>query len=433
MRDMEKEFLNKLYMKSRADRIKGLALSNVISTEDAILLEDDLHLPSEVANHMIENQIATYELPLGVAVNFLIDQKEYVVPMAVEEPSVIAAASSAAKMINLAGGFQTTIQNRTMIGQVVLKDIPDMTFARDMVIKHQKDILQKANEAHPSIVKRGGGAKEIIIRPIAADKTFQTPSFLVIHLHIETMEAMGANIIDTMVEAIKPYLEELTNGTALMAILSNYATECLATANCRIPVWSLGKGEYTGEEVRNRIIEACQLAIADPYRAVTHNKGIMNGIDSVVLATGNDWRAIEAGVHAFAARSGQYRSLSSWSKAENGDLLGSLTVPLPIGAVGGSINFHPAAQFSKRILGYQSAKELESIIVSVGLAQNLSALKALVTEGIQKGHMGLQAKSLAISAGAIGKEVKYVADNLKQRKNMNLAAAKEILMQLKEK
>ncbi|WML24097.1 hydroxymethylglutaryl-CoA reductase, degradative [Neobacillus sp. OS1-33] len=430
---MEKEFLNKLYMKSRADRIKGLALSNVISTEDAILLKDDLHLPAEVADHMIENQIATYELPLGVAVNFLIDQKEYVVPMAVEEPSVIAAASSAAKMINLAGGFQTTIQNRTMIGQVVLKDIPDMIFARDMVIKHQKDILQKANEAHPSIVKRGGGAKEIIIRPIAADKTFQTPSFLVIHLHIETLEAMGANIVDTMVEAIKPYLEKLTNGTALMAILSNYATECLATANCRIPVWSLGKGEYTGEEVRNRIIEACQLAIADPYRAVTHNKGIMNGIDSVVLATGNDWRAIEAGVHAFAARSGQYRSLSSWSKAENGDLLGSLTVPLPIGAVGGSINFHPAAQLSKRILGYQSAKELESIIVSVGLAQNLSALKALVTEGIQKGHMGLQAKSLAISAGAIGKEVKYVADHLKQRKNMNLAAAKEILRQLKEK
>ena len=433
MRDMEKEFLNKLYMKSRADRIKGLLLSNVISMEDAILLKDDLHLPAEVADHMIENQIATYELPLGVAVNFLIDQKEYVVPMAVEEPSVIAAASSAAKMINLAGGFQTTIQNRTMIGQVVLKDIPDMIFARDMVIKHQKDILQKANEAHPSIVKRGGGAKEIIIRPIAADKTFHTPSFFVIHLHIETLEAMGANIIDTMVEAIKPYLEELTNGTALMAILSNYATECLATANCRIPVWSLGKGEYTGEEVRNRIIEACQLAIADPYRAVTHNKGIMNGIDSVVLATGNDWRAIEAGVHAFAARSGQYRSLSSWSKAENGDLLGSLTVPLPIGAVGGSINFHPAAQLSKRILGYQSAKELESIIVSVGLAQNLSALKALVTEGIQKGHMGLQAKSLAISAGAKGKEIKYVADNLRQRKNMNLAAAKEILMQLKEK
>jgi hydroxymethylglutaryl-CoA reductase len=306
-----------------------------------------------------------------------------------------------------------------------------MTYACEIVMEPQQDILQKANEAHPSIVKRGGGAKEILIRPIAADNTYHTPSFFVLHLHIETMEAMGANMIDTMVESVKPYLEELTKGTALMGILSNYATECLATANCWIPVSLLKKGDYTGEEVRDRIIEACQLAMVDPYRAVTHNKGIMNGMDPVVLATGNDWRAIEAGVHAFAARSGQYRSLSNWSKAENGDLFGSLTVPLPIGTVGGSIHFHPAAQLSKRILGYQSAKELESIIVSVGLAQNFSALKALVTEGIQKGHMGLQAKSLAISAGATGKDITYVAEQLKQRKNMDLAAAKEILAKLK--
>ncbi|MDM5190769.1 hydroxymethylglutaryl-CoA reductase, degradative [Bacillus sp. DX4.1] len=428
---MEKKYLNKFYKKNRVERIEGLALAKVISKEDAMLLKDGLQLPAEVADHMIENQITTYELPLGVALHFLIDQKEYVVPMAVEEPSVIAAASSAAKIINQAGGFQTIIQKRTMIGQVALKDIPDMTYAKKILIEHKADIIRKANEAHPSIVKRDGGAKEVIIRPIAADEKANTPSFLVVHLHIETMEAMGANIIDTMVEAIKPYLEELTNGTALMGILSNYATECLATASCHIPVSLLKKGDYSGEEVRDRIIEACQLAIVDPYRAVTHNKGIMNGIDPVVLASGNDWRAIEAGAHAYAARSGQYRSLSTWSKAENGDLMGSLTIPLPIGAVGGSINIHPAAQFSKQLLGYQSAKELESIIVSVGLGQNFSAIKALVTEGIQKGHMGLQAKSLAIHAGAKGKEIDYVSEKLKQQKNMNLATAKEILKKLK--
>lgn len=424
--------MKKFYEKNRVERIEELVLNKCISKEDAVLLKDRLQLPAEVADHMIENQITTYELPLGVALNFFIDQKEYVVPMAIEEPSVIAAASSAAKIINQAGGFQTTIQNRRMIGQVALKDIPDLTYAQETVMKHQLAILQKANEAHPSIVKRGGGAKEIVIRPIAADQALETPSFLVIHLHIETLEAMGANIIDTMVEAIKPYLEELTNGTALMGILSNYATECLATASCQIPISLMKKGNYSGEEVRDRIVEAGQLAIVDPYRAVTHNKGIMNGIDSVVLATGNDWRAIEAGAHAYASRSGQYRSLSTWSKAKNGDLIGSLTVPLPIGTVGGSINIHPAAKFSKLLLGCQNAKELESIIVSVGLGQNFSALKALVTEGIQKGHMGLQAKALAISVGAKGKEISYVADQLKQRKNMDLANAKEILKQIQK-
>jgi hydroxymethylglutaryl-CoA reductase len=429
---MPKDALKKFYEKSQFERIEKLVSSKYVSEEDAGLLKDGLQLPAEIADHMIENQIATYQLPLGVALNFLIDQKEYVVPMAIEEPSVIAAASSAAKMINQAGGFQTTIQNRTMIGQVALKDIPDLPYAQEIVMKHQLDILQKANEAHPSIVKRGGGAKEIVVRQIAADPALETPAFLVIHLHIETLEAMGANIIDTMVEAIKPYLEKLTNGTALMGILSNYATECLATASCQIPVSLLKKGSYSGEEVRDRIVEACQLAIADPYRAVTHNKGIMNGIDSVVLATGNDWRAIEAGAHAYASRSGQYRSLSTWSKAKNGDLIGSLTVPLPIGTVGGSINIHPGAQFSKRILGCQNAKELESIIVSVGLGQNFSALKALVTEGIQKGHMGLQAKALAISAGAKGKDINLVADRLKQRKNMDFANAKEILKQIQK-
>lgn len=430
---MEKNYLHKFYKKTRLERIDALIKAEVISEEDANLLKNGLSIPSEVANNMIENQIGIYELPLGAALNFLIDGKEYVVPMTIEEPSVVAAASSAAKIINKAGGFRTKIQNRTMIGQIALKDVPNLEAAEKNVLEHKVNILQIANEAKPSIVQRGGGAKDLIVRILPAEEQFHTPAFLVVHLQIETLEAMGANIINTMNEAVKPYLESLTGGIALMGILSNYTTECLATAVCRIPVSLLGKGEFSGEEVRDRIIEATQFAIVDPYRAATHNKGIMNGIDAVVIASGNDWRAIEAGAHAYAARSGQYRSLSTWHKAENGDLIGSLTIPLPVGAVGGQISIHPAAQFNKRLLGYENAKELESIIVSVGLGQNFSAIKALVTEGIQKGHMSLHVKSIAISAGAKDTEIEVVSEKLKQSKTMDIATAKQILKEIREK
>lgn len=428
---MKQEYLRKLYLKKRAERITALEKASVITAEDGQLLRDGVRLPEDIADHMIENQIATYELPLGVALNFLIDGKEYVVPMAIEEPSVIAAASNAAKIINQAGGFTTSITERVMIGQVALKEVPDMEQAERLVREQKERILQIANDAHPSIVKRGGGARDLVVRNIPADAEAGTPPFFVVHLHIETLEAMGANIVDTMVEAVKPILEELTGGKALMGILSNLATECLATATCRIPVSLLAHGEFSGEEVRDRIIEATQFAYVDPYRAATHNKGIMNGIDAVVIATGNDWRAIEAGCHAYAARSGQYRTLSSWTKAENGDLIGRLTIPLPIGAVGGAIGIHPGAQLTKRILGYQDAKELEAIIVSVGLAQNFAAIRALVTEGIQKGHMALHARSLAISVGASGDEIEQVASELKKHKKMNSALAKEILEKLR--
>lgn len=429
---MEKTYLHKFYQKNRLERIDALVKAGVMTEDDAILLREGLSIPEDVASNMIENQIAKYELPLGTALNFLINGKEYVVPMVIEEPSVVAAASSAAKIIHQAGGFRTFIQDRTMIGQIALKNIPDLGAAQDVIIQNKTEILQIANQSKPSIFKRGGGAKDLSIRVLPHDENLQTPTFLVVHLHIETLEAMGANIIDTMVEAVKPYLEELTKGEALMGILSNYTTECLATAECQIPASLLAKGDFSGEEVRDRIIEAAQFAYVDPYRAVTHNKGIMNGIDAVVIASGNDWRAIEAGAHAYAARSGQYRSLSTWSKAENGDLVGKLTIPLPVGTVGGQISIHPGAQFSKRLLGYENAKELESIIVSVGLGQNFSAIKALVTEGIQKGHMGLHAKSLAISAGAKGTEIDLVSEALKQRKTMDLATAKELLAALRE-
>lgn len=426
---MDKTYLDKFYKKSPTERKKALVAAAVLATDD-LLLTNNLHLADELADNMIENHLANYELPLGVALNFLVDEKDYLVPMAIEEPSVIAAASAGAKIIAQAGGFNTTISDRIMIGQVALKEVPDLTFAKNNLAKYKNDILKKANEAHPSIVKRGGGATDLFVRVIEADYEATTPEFLVVHLHVSTLEAMGANIINTMMEGITAYLEELTGGTALMSILSNYATECLATAVCQIPVDLLKRPNYSGEEVRDRLIEAGQLAYVDPYRAVTHNKGIMNGIDAVVLASGNDWRAISAGAHAYASRNGQYRALSTWKKADNGDLIGQLTLPLPVGSVGGSISIHPAAQFSKRLLGYKSAKELEAVIVSVGLAQNFSALKALVTEGIQKGHMGLQARSLAISAGATGIAIEQVAEQLKHAKNMNLATAKELLLHI---
>lgn len=426
---MDKTHLTKFYKKTPTERIEALVAAGALTSTD-LTGTDSLHLTDELADHMIENYLATYDLPLGSALNFLVDEKDYIVPMAIEEPSVIAAASAGAKVIALAGGFKTTISDRIMIGQVALKDVPDLPLAKSHLLQHKKAILKKANTSHPSIVARGGGATDLLIRIIEADDEAATPEFLVVHLHVSTLEAMGANIINTMLEGITAYLEELTGGQALMSILSNYATECLATAVCQIPVDLLKRNDYTGEEVRDRLIEASQFAYVDPYRAVTNNKGIMNGIDAIVLASGNDWRAISAGAHAYASRSGNYRSLSTWKKADNGDLIGQLTLPLPVGSVGGSISIHPAAQFSKRLLGYQTAKELEAVIVSVGLAQNFSALKALVTDGIQKGHMGLQARSLAISAGASGTAIEKVAEQLKLAKNMNLATAKALLQDI---
>lgn len=428
---MDTSYFSKFYKKTRLEKIQALLDANILTEEDKQFLTQAPLLSDELANSMVENQLTQYALPLGVALNLMVDGKEYAVPMVTEEPSVIAAASSAAKTIAQAGGFDTTSTKRRMIGQVALTAVPDTTHAQKQLKLHKKDVLNKANQAHPSIVKRGGGADEVMVRFIEA--TEKSPEFLVVHVYIDVQEAMGANIVNTMMEAIAPYLETLTGGKVLMGILSNYATECLATAACRIPVDLLKRDGLSGEVVRDRLIEAAQFAYADPYRAVTHNKGIMNGIDAVVLASGNDWRAIEAGAHAYAARSGQYRALSNWEKADNGDLIGSLTLPMPIGFVGGSITIHPTAQFSQRLLSVKNAKELESVIVSVGLGQNFAALKALVTEGIQKGHMGLQAKSLAISAGATEHWIELVADELKKAPHMNLETAKTVLDKIKNK
>lgn len=425
--------LSKFYKKKRSERITSLEKSGFLKHDWKESLENSLHLSEEIADSMIENQIGTYQLPYGLALNFLIDGEEFAVPMATEEPSVIAAASSAAKLFREYGGFQTAVTERMMIGQAIITNVPDPEKAIALLEENEIDIIQKANQAHPSIVKRGGGAESIRIREIEADQEYQTPHFLIVHLQIETLEAMGANIINTMMEAILPFLEELTKGKALMGILSNYATECLATASCRIPCEALTKGSLSGEDVRDLIVLASKAAVIDPYRAVTHNKGIMNGVDAVVLASGNDWRATEAGAHAYASRSGQYRALSSWQTASNGDLIGELTLPLPVGTVGGSISFHPGAKMTHHLLGDPDAEKLESIIVAVGLAQNFSAIRALVTEGIQKGHMSLHARSLAISAGAQGDEIEKTSQLLKESKHMNLAQANDLLNEIRKK
>lgn len=424
---------SRFYKKEFHERIETLKNADVLSHSDADTLgRDALTLPREIAEHMIENHIGSYSLPLGVAFHFFIDQKNYTVPMATEEPSVIAAANYAAKVIARSGGFHTHIETRHMIGQVALKNISDTDTATREVLAHKQALLRVANDSHPSIVKRGGGAVELEVRVIPENNTEQTPAFFVLHFFIDTKEAMGANIVNTMMEAVSPLLEELTGGTALMGILTNFATECLATTTCSIPTHLLRSARFSGEEVRDRIVEANQFAIADPYRATTNNKGIFNGIDAVVIATGNDWRAIEAGGHAYAARNGRYQSLSKWSVGENGDLVGTLTLPLPVGTVGGSISVHPHALLAKRILQFESAKELEAIIVSVGLAQNFAALKALVTDGIQQGHMSLHAKSLALSVGATGEEIEHVAAQLASSPHMNQETALLLLTEFRE-
>ncbi|WP_080145897.1 hydroxymethylglutaryl-CoA reductase, degradative [Marinilactibacillus piezotolerans] len=425
---MDTDQLAKFYKKSFEEKIDALAAASLLSEGQVnVLKKDGLDLDRSIGDHMIENYIGNYSLPLGVAMNFVIDDQEMVVPMAIEEPSVIAASSFAAKIIGSAGGFTTVVTDRKMIGQVTLKDVTDLDQAAQALEAAKQEILDRANEAHPSIVKRGGGAKDLHVRVLEADPEESIPAFLAVHLHIDTQEAMGANIVNTMMEGIAPYMEELTGGTALLRILSNYATECVATATCTIPSHKLKTGSFSGEEVRDRIVEAAQIAWVDPYRAVTHNKGIMNGVDAVIVASGNDWRAIEAGVHAYAARSGQYRALSRWHTNESGDLVGTLTLPLPVGTVGGSIGIHPGAQLSRTLMQEPNAQTLESILVSVGLAQNFAAVRALVTEGIQKGHMGLHARSLAISAGATGEQVEKIAAALKNAPHMNLQTAKDLL------
>ena len=427
------------YKKSRQDRIDVLVDQEHITSDQAKFLKNGQGLPTEIANNMIENALSTYGLPYGLALNFLINDQEVHIPMVTEEPSVIAAASNGGKIIQQAGGFKSQVNQRLMTGQIAFTGLEDDAQALHFeayVTKFADDLLAVANAAYPSIVGRGGGARSIRSQYYPA--TDSSAAFFIVYLTIDTQEAMGANMMNTMLEALKAHIlgqvDFIANIDGLMAILSNYAVEATATATCEITARLLDKGPISGVEVASKIALASQLAQVDVYRATTHNKGIMNGVDAFVLATGNDWRAVEAGVHAYAARDGQYRGLAKWTYDSDREILsGELTLPLALGAVGGSIGIHPTVQVTKSILGQSDAKHLMEIAVSLGLAQNFAAVRALVTEGIQAGHMQLQAKSLAIQAGADGdQEINAIVTALENADHKNLAAAKEILEKLRQ-
>ncbi|MBU5267906.1 hydroxymethylglutaryl-CoA reductase, degradative [Virgibacillus proomii] len=408
----------------RRELLKNMDAFSEETLKDLVAKEP---LPLETADKMIENVVGTFPLPLGLGLNFLINGKEYLVPMAIEEPSVVASASHIGKIVREAGGFTTEATERIMIGQIQVVGCPDYQVARAALLNEQATLLEQANASYPSIVKRGGGAKDLEVRLLneQAGSTYQ--QMLVLHIYINTCDAMGANIINTMVESLAPTVEKITKGKVYLRILSNLADRCLARAKCVIPPYLLKTGAFSGEEVRDGVIHAYEFAAADPYRAVTHNKGIMNGIDPIVIATGNDWRAVEAGAHAYAARHGQYTSMTTWSVDNEGNLVGELELPMSVGTVGGSINVHPLAKAALQMLDVESAQELAQVIVAVGLAQNLGALKALATDGIQKGHMALHSRSVAIAAGATGELIDIVSQKLIELNEIRVGKAKELV------
>ncbi|BET04574.1 hydroxymethylglutaryl-CoA reductase, degradative [Streptococcus sp. SN-1] len=413
--------------KSYQERLELLKAQALLSPERQESLEQDEQMSVTVADQLSENVVGTFSLPYSLVPEVLVNGQEYTVPYVTEEPSVVAAASYASKIIKRAGGFTAQVHERKMIGQVALYQVADPEQALEKIASKKAELLELANQAYPSIVKRGGGARDLHVEQLKSET-----DFLVVYLHVDTQEAMGANMLNTMLEALKPILEELSQGQSLMGILSNYATDSLVTASCRIAFRYLSRQKDKGREIAEKIALASQFAQADPYRATTHNKGIFNGIDAMLIATGNDWRAIEAGAHAFASRDGRYQGLSRWTlDVEREELIGELILPMPVATKGGSIGLNPRVALSHELLGNPSAKELAQIIVSIGLAQNFAALKALVSTGIQQGHMKLQAKSLALLAGASESEVAPLVERLIADKTFNLETAQRYLENLR--
>ena len=374
-------------------------------------------LSVELANRLIENVVGIYGLPLGIAANFQINGRDYVIPMAIEEPSVVAAASHAAKLVRDAGGFTASADKPIMIGQVQVLDVRDLDAASEKILAARDEIVALAN-SKSTLVEYGGGAIGLQVRLF---RETRVGPMLVVHLHFNVLDAMGANSVNTSCEAVAPLIEQLTGGRVVLRILSNLADRRLARASGRV------KCEALGEEVVRNIVDAQVLAEVDPYRAATHNKGIMNGIDAVVIATANDWRGAEAGAHSYAARDGHYRALTRWDRDPGGDLIGSIELPIPSGIIGGTTTAHPLAQLSLKILGVETAQEFAGVLAAVGLAQNLGALRALAGEGIQQGHMALHARQIAIAAGASGEEIDRIANQLAQENNVRLSRAKELL------
>jgi hydroxymethylglutaryl-CoA reductase len=411
------------------ERLDAIAAWADLTEDEAATLLGAPGLTPDLADKLIENVVGVFGMPLGVAANFVVNGRDVLVPMAVEEPSVVAAASHIAKIARSAGGFRAETTEPEMIGQIQVLDLDDLDAAREAVLAHEDELLDIAACCDRTVVELGGGPRRIEVR--ALPETAAGP-MLVIHLIYDCRDAMGANMVNTACEQLAGPVERMTGGRVGLRILSNLADRRLARSEVTIPAEALSFHHYSGEEVARGVFEAWAFADADPYRAATHNKGIMNGIDPVVIATGNDWRAIEAGAHAYAARSGQYRSLSRWTFAD-GALHGSLELPLPVGIVGGTTRAHPAAQVALKVLGVESARELAGIMAAVGLAQNLGALRALATEGIQQGHMALHARQIALAAGASGAEVDAVVNGMLADNTIDLEYAKRLLRDARQR
>ncbi len=414
----------KFYELNLADRLTQLSRESGVPLDELKVLSGNGGLSADQADHMVENAVGVFGLPLGVARNFLVNGREVLVPMAVEEPSVIAGASFMAKLAHQGGGFTASASAPEMIGQLQVLDVANLDEARLKLEEHRAELLEMASAVDPVLVRYGGGARDLQVRLI--EQSAIGP-FLVVHLVLDVRDAMGANAINTALERIAPRVAEISGGRVHLRILSNLADRRLARAACTIPLEALAFEGYSAEKVRDGILEACAFAEADPYRAATHNKGIMNGVDAVVLATGNDWRAVEAGAHAYSARSGRYTSLSTWSKDAQGNLCGLLEMPMAVGVVGGATRVHPAAQAALKLMKVTTGAELAVIIVSVGLAQNLAALRALATEGIQRGHMSLHARQIVAAAGARGDQIEKLAQQLVLEKTIRAERAEEIL------
>ncbi len=411
----------KLTIDERLELIKNFA---GLSSEEISILKEANALPLETASRMVENVVGTIQIPLGIAANFLINGKEYFIPMAIEEPSVVAAASNAAKLTRERGGIFTSNSGPNMIAQIQVANIVDPFAAQLRILEHKQEILDFANQQDPVLVKLGGGAKNLEVRIIDS----RVGAMVVSHLIVDTRDAMGANAVNTMAEALAPMIAKITGGRVYLRILSNLADRRIVRARTIV-----AKDALDAEEVVDGIIIASAFAEADPYRAATHNKGIMNGISAVVLATGNDTRAVEAGAHSYAARNGHYTALARWEKDNNGDLVGSMEIPMGVGLVGGATATHPIAKLAIKILGVKTAIELGEVIAAVGLAQNLAALKVLATEGVQRGHMALHARNVAVNAGATGDLIDQVAEMMIREGKVRADRAQELVQELRLK
>ncbi len=412
--------IGSFYKLSMDERLKQLKEFAGLSEDEVKILKAGA-LPFGSAERMIENVVGLFPLPLGIAVNFLVNGRDYLVPMVIEEPSVVAAASNAAKMARATGGFKASSTEPIMIGQVQLVKCPSPVEAEKSILASKKEILALANQQDPTLVSMGGGARDLRVRILPS----LTGTMVIAELLVDCRDAMGANVVNTMAEAVAPLLEKLSEGRVNLRIISNLADRRLARATVVVSKESLG-----GEDVVDGIVDAYAFAAADPYRCATHNKGVMNGIAAVCLATGNDTRAIEAGAHAYAARTGRYSPMTSWHKDENGDLNGFIEFPAALGIVGGVTAVHPLAKICLKILGVKSARELGEVMAAVGLAQNLGALRALAAEGIQKGHMSLHARNIAIMAGAQGEMIDLVATKMAGERKVRLDRAKELVSEL---